>query len=261
MAALRGKDWRRKLAALVVRDVSRRDHAAHVAALRALKAEIVALRARRREVLAKTRAGCRAARVRARAAILARRRAEHERIRRELAEMRQAERNRCAARVVGARASIATAIEGKKRQAAKVRRDDKADRRIAKHGETERARVTARERLGESDDSVRSNLDAHLVPIFDRVRKTIHASPRMSRTEAFLHWAHEHPTEIQEMQAENSEKEFARLLREHTRQERETERARLVAARASKAAAKCGGSCGGAAKRRAARAALEEAPF
>lgn len=261
MAASRGKDWRRKLAALVVRDVSKRDHAAHVAALRGIKAEIGALRARRREVLAKTRAGCRAARVRARAAILARRKAEHDRIRRELREMRQAERNKCAARIVGARASIASAIEGKKRAASKVRRDDAADRRITKHGERERARVTARELLGQSDDEVRSNLDPHLVPIFDRVRKTIHKTKHMDRTEAFQHWAHEHPHEIQEMQSENSDKELSRLLREHTRQERETERARLVAARASKAAAACKGSCGGAAKRRELRAALEEAPF
>ncbi len=42
------------------------------------------------------------------------------------------------------------------------------------------------ERQAESDDEVRSNIPPELVALFERVKRGIKASPRMSRTEAFL---------------------------------------------------------------------------
>ncbi len=55
--------------------------------------------------------------------------------------------------------------------------------------------ATARVRQGESDDEVRSNIPADLVPLFNRIRWTIKASPRKSRTEAFLEYVEAHPGE------------------------------------------------------------------
>lgn len=47
----------------------------------------------------------------------------------------------------------------------------------------------------ESDDEVRANIPPELVLLFERVKRSIKASDRMSRTDAFLHYAYEHPDE------------------------------------------------------------------
>ena len=59
-----------------------------------------------------------------------------------------------------------------------------------------RTRSTAAERRGESDDEVRGNISPELPPAFERIKRHIKATPLMSRTEAFLHWAEEHPDEV-----------------------------------------------------------------
>ena len=46
--------------------------------------------------------------------------------------------------------------------------------------------MTRIERQAESDDEVRSNIPPELVALFERVKRGIKASPRMSRTESFL---------------------------------------------------------------------------
>lgn len=58
------------------------------------------------------------------------------------------------------------------------------------------ARSSASERRAESDDAVRANLPPELHPTFERVKQTIKPAPRMSRTETFLQWVHEHPAEV-----------------------------------------------------------------
>jgi hypothetical protein len=60
----------------------------------------------------------------------------------------------------------------------------------------ERKKAGATTRRAESDDEVRSNLPPELLPSFERMKRAIKASPRMSRTEAFLQWAHDHPSEV-----------------------------------------------------------------
>jgi len=72
-------------------------------------------------------------------------------------------------------------------------------RRIAK-GNRERQRTsrttkTVSERRGESDDEVRSNIPEELIPLFNRVKRSIKAGKRLSRTEAFMKYAEEHPGE------------------------------------------------------------------
>ena len=45
-------------------------------------------------------------------------------------------------------------------------------------------------------NEVRSNIPPELVALFERVKRGIKASPRMSRTEAFLHYAEENPDDV-----------------------------------------------------------------
>jgi hypothetical protein len=51
------------------------------------------------------------------------------------------------------------------------------------------------ERRGESDDEVRANIPEELIPLFNRVKRAIKAGKRMTRTEAFMKYAEEHPGE------------------------------------------------------------------
>ena len=79
-----------------------------------------------------------------------------------------------------------------KKYEADLRRIERANRKRRQ----EAPRVTRIERQAESDDEVRSNIPPELVALFERVKRGIKASPRMSRTEAFLHYAEENPDEV-----------------------------------------------------------------
>jgi hypothetical protein len=71
-------------------------------------------------------------------------------------------------------------------------------RRLERQGkarESERRPTLARTRVSESDDEVRGNIPPELVALFERVKRQIRGSDRMTRTEAFLQYAHEHPDE------------------------------------------------------------------
>ena len=57
-------------------------------------------------------------------------------------------------------------------------------------------RKTIAEASSESDDAVRHNIPSHLVPLWNRVKRGIKAGPRISRTDAFLKYAEEHPEEV-----------------------------------------------------------------
>ena len=78
-----------------------------------------------------------------------------------------------------------------------------------------RGRTTRAERASESDDMVRSDLDAELVPVFNAVKHRIQARPGMSRTEAFLHWVEEHPDDVWQLRQAQADRELAELVREH----------------------------------------------
>lgn len=59
----------------------------------------------------------------------------------------------------------------------------------------EARRASSRERRQESDDEVRGNIPPELLYLFERVKRQIKGSAHMSRTEAFLHYAEDHPDE------------------------------------------------------------------
>lgn len=87
-----------------------------------------------------------------------------------------------------------------------------------------RLRSTIGERRHESDDEVRSNLAPDMVPVFNAVRKHIKGAPRKSRTEAFLQWAEENPSEVYELMQHDADKYLAQLLAEEARTTRELRR-------------------------------------
>jgi hypothetical protein len=84
----------------------------------------------------------------------------------------------------------------------------------------EAPRITRIERHGESDDEVRSNVPADLHPLFERVKKGIKSTPRMTRTEAFLLWAEQHPAEVLAALEDKTEA----VIRELEAQHRDTHR-------------------------------------
>lgn len=87
-------------------------------------------------------------------------------------------------------------------------------RRIRAAGKAKPVRATARERTQEDDDAVRSNLPPELVPVFDKVRKSIKGTPKRTRTEAFLEWAEENPDEILSVQQAQADKDLRDLLKQ-----------------------------------------------
>lgn len=139
---------------------------------------------------------------------------------------RQELRESCALRAARARAAGNQVVE-ERRAAAKEER--KYERMLRAGDRPSRLRSTRRERARESDDEVRANLSADMVPIFDAVRRHIKGTERKSRTEAFLEWAEENPGEVFSLMQHQADRELARLIAEQERLERQTRRARLAA--------------------------------
>lgn len=75
------------------------------------------------------------------------------------------------------------------------RRQLRAIGRSAKGREKERTRrgPSVAERRAESDDEVRASIDADLIPLWEKIKRSIKGSARLSRTDEFLHYVHEHP--------------------------------------------------------------------
>lgn len=115
------------------------------------------------------------------------------------------------------RAAIAAAVAWCREELGQERRelDIQAKRYAGK-----KARATAAERRAESDDEVRRNIPAELVGLFNKVKRDIRGSARMSRTEAFMKWAEDNPEEVLTAQEWAAERDVARLVKEYEAQER-----------------------------------------
>jgi hypothetical protein len=85
----------------------------------------------------------------------------------------------------------------------------------------EAKRLHARVLRSESDDEVRANIPADMRALFERVRRSIRGSGRMTRTEAFLHYAENHPREVIAAIDDLAHEK----IRDLERQQREAERA------------------------------------
>lgn len=195
---------RRRDAAAVQRAIYRR-------ALADLRRRLREIQAWRREQLKRVRQSCARARRMLSKAVKEYRKREMERIRREVADSRRRLKQLCTERrckIIDQARTDAEAI----RKAMAERRRLERDLRDVDRKAVKRLAAAKRTYRLESDDEVRANLPPELVPVFDAHRARFKDSPKMSRTEAFLHWVSENPDEIIYEQAQAAEAAAAREI-------------------------------------------------
>jgi hypothetical protein len=181
---------------------------------------------RQREAMATVVQRCRANRVRVREQVKAYRQQERERINREVAELREKGRRLCNARKEAVRRAGLSVRARRQAELEAERRLQGELARAAKHAEKGKAKRSAREVQAESDDHVRANIDADLLPVWEKVRRSIKGDAHRSRTEAFLQWAEENPGDVLALQQAAADVEVRRLLREQEQHEREAAKRR-----------------------------------
>lgn len=203
-----------------LRDMREREHKARDRArVRELAAQIRKLRRGRRARALELRAACRAARLNVRTQV-AELRAETER---KVAALRDAQRGTCAASQLRAHVELGEAVHKLERE-----RVEQLERNRRLYGRKAQApgeaAKRAAERRSESDDEVRANIPRELVPVFERVKRSIKPSDRRTRTEAFLQWVHDNEDEAHAVVFDQVDREVERLVREHAELERNARR-------------------------------------
>lgn len=198
------------------RELRERDRAK----VRELKRRVADLRKERPRRMAEVRDLCRAGRVRAREQTMALRELMRAELAARVLEVRQAARTECETRRATTRAELAAQIRAADKEARSEAFDVK--RRYGRKGKLtpfQRAQ-RRRELASEDDDAVRNNLPPELVPVFNKVRVMVKGKPGMSRTEAFLHWVHDHPDEAHAVLYEQAERDVAKLVAQQEELER-----------------------------------------
>lgn len=140
----------------------------------------------------------------------------------QCAQARKKLRSVCQLRADRARAQGDNVIAARRGELGEQREIDRTIRDVDARGKRGPGvkRATLRERRAESDDEVRANIPRAMVGVFDSVRRYVKPTARMSRTEAFLQWAEENAGEVYAIQAQQAERDLARLLAEQERVER-----------------------------------------
>ena len=180
------------------RDINREERKKKRALLIELRGQIREARARRKDALVAAKERCRSERLAARERARTLRLRALQELREAVRAERAAARQTCSVKIGQARA-IRDDIERARAKHIAEREYQRDLRRIEtanRQRRKEHPHATHIERRGESDDEVRANISPDLVPMFDRVKRGIKATPRMSRTEAFLKYAEEHPNEV-----------------------------------------------------------------
>lgn len=183
--------------------------------LSALKVGVRQARIARRGAVRDVRAACRQGRVNLRER-QAPERVAYQQAQREaraqfytdLREARLAARQACVDAKDAARSEALSNLERRRREldAEKAEHAETMRiRRIWKAGPERATRRKSIEAIAESDDAVIQDLPPELVPVFEKVKREIRATPRMSRTEAFLHWIEENPDEAARIAADRAE--------------------------------------------------------
>jgi hypothetical protein len=217
-----GRRQRRELPQQIARD-QRRQQREHREDLRA---QVRQARAERHAALVDAKTRCR----NERRAVRERLQALRERVLQDLQEtvageraaaketcsIRQNEARRVSDRIKRVRAEL----EAERTFQRDMRRIERANRQRTR----EAHRTTAAEHRAQSDDAVVGNIPPELVSLWERVKRSIRGSDRMSRTEAFLEYAESHPDEVLEAiedrtdalvrELEMRERDAARSLRE-----------------------------------------------
>lgn len=181
-----------------------------------LRSEWKAARLNKKTALAAVRAQCQADRasVRAKAAELrSQLRAEYKD---RASRLRSEARASCASGAQAVKDDVAKKADAVKAERA-AQKEQRAIERLARASKKKAPRTSARERRSESDDEVRQNISPELVPLFERVKRQIKGSARMTRTEAFLHYVEEHPGEAMAAIEEKTEAVIRELARKEAR--------------------------------------------
>jgi len=195
MTAAQGRRQRKQL----MRDIARDERRKQRSQLAELKTALRAARTERRGSLAEAKAACRLGRKEVRARIAEMRARALADLRAGVAAEKELAKEACATGLGQAR-ELRTTHE-RARAALAAERQFRAEMRRIERGNKARQRelaprVRARELRTESDDTVRQNIPPELAGLFERVKSHIRGTDRMSRTEAFLHYAEEHPDEV-----------------------------------------------------------------
>ena len=204
-----------KLRALRIAEMKARDKAR----LRALRAHIRELRRSRPARMLAIRHACREGRRRVREEVKRLREETRADLAARVLAMRVAERGTCEASKAGARAALEAALRDAERET-----NEWGFILKARYGRKKLAPGAAKarraERRSESDDEVRHNIPAELVPVFDKMRGQIKPSDRRTRTEAFLQWVHDNEDEAHAVLYANAENDLARYMAEQSALER-----------------------------------------
>jgi hypothetical protein len=140
-------------------------------------------------------------------------------IRAAIVEEKKAAREACDARKAKVKEDVKSDVARARAELKEERAYQREIRNIeANVRKRERPRSSAKERRQESDDAVRQNIPAELLPLFEKVKRQIKGSDRESRTEAFLHYAEENPGELDALIEASAEREIARLEREEAKE-------------------------------------------
>jgi hypothetical protein len=200
-----------------------RDHApAARAKIAELRRQIAEARSAKRTAFVDARARCKSERTAARVRVRELRARLLAEIRAAVSRERALARDQCTADLAAAKeiAHRGQRARAELKAERDYRRELKRIERGNKRARLEHKRATARERRGESDDEVRANLSPEYLGLFERVKSKIRGEDRMTRTEAFLHYAEEHPAEL----LEGIEERTDAMIRELEQKEKETRR-------------------------------------
>lgn len=187
------------------------------AVLQNLRARIAARRADKRARIIAVRDMCREKRAALRAAI--------KQWRVELGELIRSERARVCAECGMSRAQARAAGDAEILDAVKAYAAERGHQASLKREPGKPSRLVVKERLAESDDEVRNNLDRDMLPVWEVMKKRIKAGPRSSRTESFLQWVHDNAGEAERILAEHHEAESEREYRAMLAQEKKITKA------------------------------------
>jgi hypothetical protein len=237
MSRVEGRRWKRSLEKQI-----RAEHRAEAKrTLLELRFAIRHAKAERKGALRDAKTKCRTDRVDVRQRVRELRARARAELRAAIVLERRSAKETCATALTWAK-SLGTKVE-RARAALEAERSYRREMRRIEAGNKarrrEEKRSTARERRGESDDEVAGNLPPEYLDLWERVKRSIHGSPRMSRTEAFLKYAEEHPAELLEgieartdamiRELEAKERAAARELRRGPKKAHVRERMRAVA--------------------------------
>jgi len=189
------------------RDLKKKDRAK----LQHLRDQIKAARAWRKGRLREIADSCRRARELNRERAKELRAQARMQLNAEIQRQRERSRTKCERRKKAARTKAKTAID----RVTKALQEEAQHQRVMQiHTRPSGARRASKAELkAESDVEVMNNIPAELAPAFRRVRKKIRASPRRTRTEAFLEWARENRGDVQRIIDAEIERDVAKLVK------------------------------------------------